>query len=81
MQTAIGQLPGRWECRVHPSIAHVLTHKDLLLHPISVAVSDQVTGPPNLQGAWCRQWRELGLPAPVRKWLDALLGAPSFVKN
>ena len=81
IQAAIGQLPGRWECRVHPSIAHVLTHKDLLLHPISVAVSDQVTGPPNLQGAWCRQWRELGLPAPVRKWLDALLGAQPFGEN
>ena len=81
IQAAIGQFPGRWECRVHPSIAHVLTHKDLMLHPISIAVSDQVTGPPHLRGAWYRQWSELGLPAPVRKWLDALLGAQPFGEN
>ena len=50
---------------------HVLTHKDLHLHPVKVAcegahvLSDR--------GRWfdVQEWTELGLPAPVRKLLVA----------
>ncbi len=53
------------------SFLHVLTHRDLHLHPVlgqapaSVVVSDD-------EGAWfgAQEWRQLGLPAPVRKLLD-----------
>ena len=76
LQTAVEQLPERGEYRIHPSVTHALTHKDLMLHPVSVMVSDQAAGPPQLEGAWYGQWDALGLPAPVRKWLDAALGAP-----
>lgn len=48
---------------------HVLTHKDLHLHPVLL----DVTKPQVLSddGAWfeAAQWPQLGLPAPVRKLL------------
>lgn len=51
-----------------PAFVHVLTHRDLHLHPVLVAG----TQPPG-EGRWCSaaQWAALGLPAPVRKLLDA----------
>ena len=30
------------------------------------------TGTGTGTGAWHSQWQQLGLPAPVRKWLDGL---------
>ncbi len=47
---------------------HVLTHKDLHLHPVAV---DLGTQSPTGGGAWfgADQWPALGLPAPVRKLL------------
>lgn len=53
------------------SFVHILTHKDLHIHPISVdwdgasALTDS--------GRWLQagEWRGLGLPAPVRKLLLA----------
>ena len=47
---------------------HVLTHKDLHLHPVAVDLSTQS---PAGSGAWvgADQWPALGLPAPVRKLL------------
>jgi len=47
---------------------HVLTHKDLHLHPV---VADLGTQSPAGGGAWfgADQWPALGLPAPVRKLL------------
>ena len=49
---------------------HVLTHKDLHLHPVSLDVSAK-TDFPKIQGQWFDQatWEKLGLPAPVRKLL------------
>ena len=53
-----------------PAFVHVLTHKDLHLHPVllggareGMALSDQ--------GAWfdAQAWPRLGLPAPVRRLL------------
>jgi A/G-specific adenine glycosylase len=50
---------------------HVLTHKDLHLHPVAAVL------PPAFSvmegGAWygAKEWPGLGLPAPVRKLLQA----------
>lgn len=48
---------------------HVLTHKDLYLHPVSVVLPKG--SPPNVVGAWveAERWPGLGLPAPIRKLL------------
>lgn len=55
-----------------PAFLHVLTHRDLYLHPVLVDVHS------NALEVWKddwfsrAQWQPLGLPAPVRKLLDAL---------
>ncbi|GAB1387080.1 A/G-specific adenine glycosylase [Melaminivora sp.] len=59
-----------------PAFTHVLTHRDLHLHPILL----QGVRSPTLQvaegepGGWfdAQQWRDLGLPAPIRLLLDGL---------
>ena len=50
---------------------HVLTHRDLHLHP--VLVSGAVPGRPLEEGGWfgADQWDAIGLPAPIRKLLEA----------
>ena len=52
-----------------PPFVHVLTHKDLHLHPVRL----QGLGPRGDAGRWfdAGTWRGLGLPAPVRKLLEA----------
>lgn len=52
-----------------PPFKHVLTHKDLYLHPVRVTLSED--GAPDVAGAWVQasRWPALGLPAPVRKLL------------
>lgn len=55
-----------------PAFVHVLTHKDLHLHVVKwpVAACDDV----GLDGVvWfaAGDWPQLGLPAPIRKWLQA----------
>jgi A/G-specific adenine glycosylase len=59
--------PGHAASRL-PGFLHVLTHKDLHLHPVKV-VLDHLDCP----GEWVHQdrWTALGLPAPVRKLLTA----------
>ena len=49
---------------------HVLTHKDLHLHPMLARLGSR---PPAGTGAWFEagRWPTLGLPAPVRKLLEA----------
>jgi A/G-specific adenine glycosylase len=52
-----------------PAINHVLTHKDLFLHPVRVTLrSHELAGS---SGLWVAadQWPGLGLPAPIRKLL------------
>jgi len=53
------------------SFMHVLTHKDLHIHPIFVrwAAGRRL---PGLEGGWIHKqdWPALGLPAPVRKLLE-----------
>lgn len=72
-----------------PGFLHVLTHRDLHLHPVLLdgvlpaspqggneAPTGAGTGPAaaELPSGWFSQpqWRDLGLPAPVRKLLDGL---------
>jgi A/G-specific adenine glycosylase len=49
---------------------HVLTHKDLHLHPVTAVVAKRSVRD---EGAWftCDEWPALGLPAPIRKLLLA----------
>jgi A/G-specific adenine glycosylase len=53
---------------VEPGFVHVLTHKDLHLHPCRIAL-DESTLPG--EGRWvaAAEWPTLGLPAPIRKLL------------
>jgi A/G-specific adenine glycosylase len=64
-------VPKRYQGALHdaPDINHVLTHKDLYLHPVQLQLpkSSLVLK----HGAWvgADEWPSLGLPAPVRKLL------------
>ena len=53
-----------------PMVLHVLTHKDLYLHPRAVAFPG--CGDVDASGQWFlpAQWRVAGLPAPIRKLLE-----------
>ncbi len=67
-----------------PSFKHVLTHKDLHLHPVIAGFSARQNLParntesvlsvqePGPSGAWFApdEWPVLGLPAPIRKLLE-----------
>lgn len=55
--------------KVLPAFKHVLTHKDLHLHPVQVQLPRRTLNP---QGSWfaAEAWPGLGLPAPVRKLLE-----------
>ena len=57
--------------RDDPAFLHVLTHKDLYLHPVSVPYEAECA--PTDSGRWfgAVEWSALGLPAPVRKLLAA----------
>jgi A/G-specific adenine glycosylase len=51
---------------------HVLTHRDLHLHP--VLVSGEMPEQPLEDGGWfgADQWEQVGLPAPIRRLLDSM---------
>jgi A/G-specific adenine glycosylase len=52
---------------------HVLTHKDLHIHPVQLTLPSAVKLEAKLgQGQWVAntEWPSLGLPAPVRKLLE-----------
>jgi A/G-specific adenine glycosylase len=61
-------LPSRAPLRDAPAFVHVLTHKDLHIHPVEVVLPAEWKG---IEGGWfaATQWPQLGLPAPVRKLL------------
>jgi A/G-specific adenine glycosylase len=61
----------RGALRDEPAFLHVLTHKDLYLHPVVTELKS--SGISSGHGAWfdAAQWPGLGLPAPVRKLLSA----------
>lgn len=64
-------VPARYRAALQDEagFTHVLTHKDLHLHPVRVQLPASAMG--RGEGAWFApdQWPELGLPAPVRKLL------------
>jgi A/G-specific adenine glycosylase len=64
-------VPVRYRSALHDGsvFTHVLTHKDLHLHPVQVQLPPSAMGPS--EGAWLAadEWSRLGLPAPVRKLL------------
>lgn len=51
---------------------HVLTHRDLHLHPVQVLLKS----PPRCDGQWvdAQDWPTMGLPAPIRLLLDGHKG-------
>lgn len=53
-----------------PAFKHVLTHKDMHLHPVQVQLP--ASAKLSAQGGWhaAQAWPRLGLPAPVRKLLS-----------
>ena len=66
-------VPARYRTalREDPVVKHVLTHKDLYLHPVRVRLAASALK--RSGSAWfsASQWPGLGLPAPVRKLLAA----------
>ncbi|NML43179.1 A/G-specific adenine glycosylase [Ramlibacter sp. G-1-2-2] len=62
-------VPGSSELRDAEPFLHVLTHKDLHLHPVEVVLPASWKG---MAGAWFagKKWPELGLPSPIRKLLS-----------
>ena len=54
---------------------HVLTHKDLHIHPVHLAISSKSAAKSAIKvaGQWfaANEWPKLGLPAPVRKLLKS----------
>ena len=61
-------LPGIFEM---PAVLHVLTHRDLHLHPVQVNAA-RFPLHSEEDGSWFEraQWQQLGLPAPVRRLLE-----------
>lgn len=59
----------RRQLRDAPAFVHVLTHKDLHLHPVQAVLPEDWAG---MEGQWfgAREWPQLGLPAPVRRLLE-----------
>lgn len=56
------------QLQFEPAFVHVLTHKDLHLHPVRLRLAtDEKLG----EGAWysAQAWPAMGLPAPVRQLL------------
>ena len=67
-------VPARSRARLgdEPAFVHVLTHKDLHLHPVAVTLSAQALR--GRDGGWfaAGEWEVLGLPAPVRRLLGGV---------
>lgn len=66
------QLPAalRASFREQPAFKHVLTHKDLYLHPVHIDLPDQAIMLDEGQWFDADAWPRLGLPAPVRRLLS-----------
>ncbi len=53
-----------------PPFKHVLTHRDLHLHPVKLTLPDDAA--PRCDGQWVHphDWPQMGLPAPMRRLLE-----------
>jgi A/G-specific adenine glycosylase len=62
-------LPSKIETKDREVFTHVLTHKDLHLHPVEVQLARNRRL--ELEGEWfgADEWPSLGLPSPIRKLL------------
>lgn len=73
-QALLDTLPAGLEVVHDAAFVHVLTHKDLHLHPVHAHLARTLSKPlrAEVEGAWMArsQWQSLGLPAPVRKLLE-----------
>ncbi len=68
----VSTLPANLQTTVRslPVVLHVLTHKDLYLHPRVVECSANTRLDDAGQWFLPAQWRDAGLPAPIRKLLE-----------
>ncbi len=69
-------IPGKYPTKTEelPAFLHVLTHKDLHLHPVRMMLPQAALPGRSLgDGAWfdAVKWPALGLPAPIRKLLQS----------
>jgi A/G-specific adenine glycosylase len=73
-QALISSLPADQPVHHDSAFVHVLTHKDLHLHPVRAHHAKTLSKPlrAGFEGAWMAraQWQSLGLPAPIRKLLE-----------
>ena len=62
--------PGHASAQYLDAFKHVLTHRDLHLHPVRVQVAAHQL--PQCEGQWvdAQDWPQLGLPAPIRLLLQ-----------
>ena len=71
LEALVGALPAtlRGHVSPEPALLHVLTHRDLHLHPVKVNWTESDLPPGD--GDWYApaQWAPLGLPAPIRQML------------
>ena len=63
---------GGINCTALPAFLHVLTHRDLHLNPVIVDVYAADETSPKAGWYSRERWNVMGLPAPIRKLLDAL---------
>ena len=66
-------VPSRYRANLEAGavVHHVLTHKDLYLHPVRVELP--ASSMKEADGVWLKagQWSSTGLPAPIRKMLSS----------
>jgi A/G-specific adenine glycosylase len=73
---ALGQVvDAATDLQADTPFVHVLTHKDLHLHPMRAVLEADQLGTPACPGRWwsVNDALGLGLPAPVKKLIDSLL--------
>lgn len=65
-------VPAQWLQQLRPDavFTHVLTHKDLHLHPWQLALPDQAVEWEEGRWVGAQEWPGVGLPAPIRKLLQ-----------
>jgi A/G-specific adenine glycosylase len=62
-------LAWRVNLKCDPAFTHVLTHKDLHLHPWQLTLPDEALAWESGRWVGANEWPHLGLPAPIRKLL------------